>query len=489
MLNDGAGNFTDMSSLLPTTSGSVYEAEVSDLDNDDDVDLFFVSMTGFQEGPVANDLNPGGSLGFTLGAPESGFVDDNEVVLFDYNGDSTLDVLIGSLGAQERLYRNDNNLSFTEQSSAIQAIADSTLDATVADLDNDGDYDIITAQGESNPAQYANKVYLNSSLPDIFAPTVKDLLVPTSTVTWPVVVKVKYSDQVMDDGEDYVSTTLYAAPVLGTGATVAMNNSGFSTSALNLTIGQSIILTNTRALPAEVRTDKLAYLLFPGQSVEIPVLEAGITPFLDYPSGPTLQVTATGTETAVNGLRMGVGQHRLAIPQLPTSPSDLLWYQLSLRDWRGNSFHLAPAVLSYPVGGVVRYCSPANSNTSGLPGRMDYMGSIVASDQDFSLQASQMPPGEFGFFLGGTDQNFIPNAGGSFGNLCLGGAIARFNGVGQIQNSGTMGSFSLSIPLNAMPFNPNQAATAGSTYTFQAWFRDSLLTSSNFTDALAVTFQ
>ena len=39
---------------------------------------------------------------------------------------------------------------------------DSTLDCTFADLDNDGDYDFITAQGESNPSQYVNKVYRNN---------------------------------------------------------------------------------------------------------------------------------------------------------------------------------------------------------------------------------------------------------------------------------------------------------------------------------------
>ncbi|MEE8147905.1 MAG: VCBS repeat-containing protein, partial [Longimicrobiales bacterium] len=162
MLNDGTGTFSDASNLLPTTSASVYEAEVSDLDGDRDTDIFFLSLTGFQEGPVQNLLVENGALGFAAGTLLPGAVDDNEVVLIDYDQDGDLDVMIGSLGVRERMYRNDGGLSFTPVNGRIEALSDSTLDAGVGDLDNDGDYDLITAQGESNSAQWINKVYLNN---------------------------------------------------------------------------------------------------------------------------------------------------------------------------------------------------------------------------------------------------------------------------------------------------------------------------------------
>jgi len=49
-----------------TISGSVYEAEVGDLDWDSDLDLFFVSLSGFSEGHVRNELVETGSLDFTV---------------------------------------------------------------------------------------------------------------------------------------------------------------------------------------------------------------------------------------------------------------------------------------------------------------------------------------------------------------------------------------------------------------------------------------
>ena len=65
MTNDGNGTFSDVSTALPATSANVYEAEVGDLDGDRDIDLFFVSLSGFAEGAVRNELEPSGTLGFT----------------------------------------------------------------------------------------------------------------------------------------------------------------------------------------------------------------------------------------------------------------------------------------------------------------------------------------------------------------------------------------------------------------------------------------
>ena len=65
LLNNGAATFSDASSLVPSGSTNTYEAEVGDLDGDTDLDLFFVSLSGFSEGVARNDLLPGGSLGFT----------------------------------------------------------------------------------------------------------------------------------------------------------------------------------------------------------------------------------------------------------------------------------------------------------------------------------------------------------------------------------------------------------------------------------------
>mgnify|MGYP000241405869 CR=1 FL=1 len=61
----------------------------------------------------------------------------------------------------------------------IQAQADSTLDLAVADLNNDGRYDLVTVQGESGV--FTNKFYRNvSGALDTRAPLVTAVLAPTA---------------------------------------------------------------------------------------------------------------------------------------------------------------------------------------------------------------------------------------------------------------------------------------------------------------------
>ncbi|QDU83712.1 FG-GAP repeat protein [Planctomycetes bacterium Pla163] len=207
MLNDGTGTFTDVSNLLPGTSTNVYEAEVGDLDNDSDLDLFFVSLSGFAEGSVRNNLNTG-SLGFSSGSTLSGS-DDNEVGLIDFDNDGDYDIAIGSLGSSEKLFRNNGNLSFSTVSSDFTSISDSTLDLGIADFDNDGDYDIVTAQGESNPGQFQNKIYLNTGSADTLAPVVSAIeSIGVQPANGPWVVRAQVRDQVMDDGHDWVSASV-----------------------------------------------------------------------------------------------------------------------------------------------------------------------------------------------------------------------------------------------------------------------------------------
>jgi hypothetical protein len=136
-----------------------------------------------------------------------------------------------------------------------------------------------------------------------------------------------------------------------------------------------------------------------------------------------------------------------------------------------------------PVG--TGYCSPANINSSGLSATITGWGktSVVANSLD--LTASAMPVNEFGYFLCAQTQGFKPNPGSSQGNLCLGKKIGRFSK--QLQSSGSTGTFTIKVDLNALPVWRNQSVLPGETWHFQAWFKDG--TSSNFSDGLSVLFQ
>lgn len=134
------------------------------------------------------------------------------------------------------------------------------------------------------------------------------------------------------------------------------------------------------------------------------------------------------------------------------------------------------------------YCAPAVPNSSGFPASMDAQGSLAAADNDFTLFAQQMPTNQFGYFLTSQTEDFVIGAGGSQGNLCLGGQIGRY--TGDVQNTGIFGTFQLTLDLTAMPVGAGTAVLPGDTWRFQCWFRDGNPTpTSNFTDALRLTFQ
>ncbi len=135
-----------------------------------------------------------------------------------------------------------------------------------------------------------------------------------------------------------------------------------------------------------------------------------------------------------------------------------------------------------PVGSP--YCGPANLNSTGNSAQISGWGQLLVSANSLALTATLMPPGEVGYFLCSLNGGFVPNPGGSLGNLCLGSGIGRF--VKQVQVSDTAGTFSIPVDLTALPVWRKRAAQAGETWRFQAWFKDG--PSSNFTDGLSVTF-
>jgi len=134
-------------------------------------------------------------------------------------------------------------------------------------------------------------------------------------------------------------------------------------------------------------------------------------------------------------------------------------------------------------------CAPANGNSTGVGATLRGQGSKVLADNDVTLIAEAMPANTVGYFLASTDAGFIPGAGGSSGNLCLGGSIGRY--AGNVLSSGSGGTFQLQIDVtNIAQPTGGVAAMVGETWRFQAWYRDfTVFATSNFTHALAITFE
>ncbi len=149
-------------------------------------------------------------------------------------------------------------------------------------------------------------------------------------------------------------------------------------------------------------------------------------------------------------------------------------------DWNGDG------ILDVCVS--ANYCS-ANPNSSGQAGRMSLAGSPLIVDNNLTLAASGLPVSEWGYFLMSMAQGFVPNVGGTAGNLCLGTPLYRLNRPpsGAVQNSGPTGSFSVSLDLQRLP--QGLGVTPGDTWNFQAWHRDTPTSTSNLTDGISVMFR
>ena len=136
-----------------------------------------------------------------------------------------------------------------------------------------------------------------------------------------------------------------------------------------------------------------------------------------------------------------------------------------------------------------QFCTPGVPNSTGLPGALALLGSAAAADNDLTLAATSMPPGQFGFFIASFAQSSPVVPPGSQGRLCLGGGIGRDVGGGVVQVN-AQGAFSSPVDLAALP-QPNGPVVIqpGDTCTFQAWHRDvNPGVTSNFTGAKFVTF-
>ena len=212
--NDGTGRFlTVTTALLPNGTGLTYEAEAADLDHDGDLDLTMLSVSGLTDTVLRNNLVPNGTVSFTsLTSALTGGNgdDDNEWAFVDANNDGFLDLINGSLQSNgDKLYVNNGAFSFARQTGfhGFSPLVDSTLDVAVGDLNGDGVFDVVTAQGESG--NFANRVYYGTGPADTQPPRfvrIEALPALSTQPDGPWVVRSTIQDSMVDDGETSVAT-------------------------------------------------------------------------------------------------------------------------------------------------------------------------------------------------------------------------------------------------------------------------------------------
>lgn len=168
--NDGSGRFTNQTPF--PADATAYSYDAGDIDGDGDLDLIGINAASSNGEQLLRNNGTGTTWAvINTNILPNPTTDDNDSRFFDVDNDGDMDFIVGSLGSRERLYLNNGSGGFTENTTLFPAVSDSTIDIRVADFNSDGRFDVITAQGESG--NFQNKIYMNTGGPqDTRAPRV-----------------------------------------------------------------------------------------------------------------------------------------------------------------------------------------------------------------------------------------------------------------------------------------------------------------------------
>ena len=158
--NEGAGRFTEVGLILGVTppEASTRQASWIDMDNDGDLDLFVAQRAGLNQ----MFRNDGGR--FSDVAAAVGLADPRKTVgacWFDADKDGDLDLFVANqAGDRDGFFRNDKG-RFVDVAETLgltplaRPAEDGSVGCSVADYDNDGDFDLFVA------AYGKNRLYRN----------------------------------------------------------------------------------------------------------------------------------------------------------------------------------------------------------------------------------------------------------------------------------------------------------------------------------------
>ena len=194
-------------------------------------------------------------------------------------------------------------------------------------------------------------------------------------------------------------------------------------------------------------------------------------------AGDTFVIEAQGNDTGAeivgNYLHPSLGAPGYAEPLALSGPGEYEdgGWRMGFRTWMQTEL-------------ATNYCT-ATPNSSGSPAAMSVSGSYSVAANDLVLHAAPLPAGQLGMFFygGGAGASVLGN-----GLLCVdqnAGGLARLGVVA----AGGGGELSAPLDVTAPP-TPAAQITAGSTWYFQAWFRDPAGGGAGFnlSDGLEVTW-
>ena len=443
--NLGGGAFGP-AQLFPDQPANALDVFVADLDADGDADVlagsdYYLPQYG-RDYRVVRYVNDGAGsfttqwLGFDEDSPD-------RIYVSDMDGDGDVDVLYAAWSDRIYWFEGLGGGAFSGRQT-VTTDGGGIQDAYPADLDGDGDEDVLTGWYSDEVAWYENLGGGAFGAKQVITTLVDNALA------------VRAADLDGDGDLDVLSASIFDKVLawyenLGSGAfgpqqvISTTGNPGYGVEAVDLDCDGDLDVLSADVLGASWYENTGAGSFGPRQEIE----------------GDSLSVrVAHPVDLDRNG--------RLDVLIAASTDATIAWFENRM-----------PA----PVATV--YCDPAAPNSTGGPATVCAAGSSEVADDDLSLRAAGMPPHKPGYFLVSATQGFVANPGGSAGNLCLGGRIARFRKL--VQSSGAAGTFAIEVDLAGLPYNPPVPVVPGDAWSFQAWFRDAGGTS-NFTHGLEIEF-
>lgn len=130
-------------------------------------------------------------------------------------------------------------------------------------------------------------------------------------------------------------------------------------------------------------------------------------------------------------------------------------------------------------------------NGTGAAASMCIEGSERAAANAVTVTVTDLPANTFGLFVASMDTGVVVNPGGAAGNLCISGpSLGRY--ISQLVPANPDGVARLDVNLASIPSaNAFTAASPGSTFAWQMWYRDSAAggNTSAMSEARQVTFR
>ncbi len=160
LVNDGTGRFTDDRARLPQTVRDYEDIAIVDVDRDGDLDIVLVAedeLPGTAQSPKHQlYLNDGAGRFTDASASLAVRTEANAVAAGDLDGDGDADLVLGNAGPDVVLL-NDGRGRFVPAAGAVPPSGDITQDVVLGDVDGDTDLDLVVA----NESGGANLLLLN----------------------------------------------------------------------------------------------------------------------------------------------------------------------------------------------------------------------------------------------------------------------------------------------------------------------------------------